>query len=145
MHRAGPAVSWLAYAGARPTSWPGPPRAAASVSPPSLPSRAPPPKSSRTLRQRREEVLHRRVAIAERLGALARDWYPTVAAIDEALQIENRKVEVLSKVGAGRSTFALESWVPSRDVPRLETVIQDRSAEAGRTSTRSRRARSLRR
>ena len=83
-----------------------------------------------TLRQRREEVLHRRVAIAERLGALARDWYPTVAAIDEALQIENRKVEVLSKVGAGRSTFALESWVPSRDVPRLETVIQ--SVSGGR-------------
>lgn len=76
------------------------------------------------LRQRRQEIFHRRVAIAERLGALARDWYPMVAAIDEALQVENRKVEVLSKVGAGRSTFALEAWVPSRDVPRLEMVLQ---------------------
>jgi V/A-type H+/Na+-transporting ATPase subunit I len=76
------------------------------------------------LRRQRTEVLHRRVAIAERLGALARDWYATVAAIDEALQVENRKVEVLSKLGAGRSTFALEAWVPSRDVARLESVIQ---------------------
>jgi len=83
------------------------------------------------LRQHREEILHRRVAIAERLGAIARDWYPTIAAIDEALQVENRKVEVLSKLGAGRSTFALEAWVPSRDVARLETVVQ--SVSGGRS------------
>ncbi len=82
------------------------------------------------LRQRREEHLRRRVAIAERLGAIAREWYPTVAAIDEALQIENRKVEVLSKLGAGRSTFALEAWVPRRNVARFERVIQ--SVSGGR-------------
>jgi V/A-type H+/Na+-transporting ATPase subunit I len=76
------------------------------------------------LRHRHEEIFRRRVAIAERLGALARDWYSTVAAIDEALQIENRKVEVLAKLGAGRSTFALEAWVPRRDVPRFELVLQ---------------------
>ncbi|MGI0130373.1 MAG: V-type ATP synthase subunit I [Thermoplasmata archaeon] len=77
-----------------------------------------------TVRQRREEVLRRRAAIAERLAALAREYYPSVALIDEALQIENRKVEVLSRLGAGRSTFALEAWVPTRDLGRLETVIQ---------------------
>jgi V/A-type H+/Na+-transporting ATPase subunit I len=82
------------------------------------------------LRGRREEIRRRRVAIAERLGALARDWYPTVAAIDEALQVENRKVEVLSKLGAGRATFALEAWVPTRDLARLETIVQ--SASGGR-------------
>ncbi len=89
-----------------------------------------PTEETAALRQRHEEILHRRVAIAERLGALARDWYPLVAAIDEALQVENRKVEVLSKLGAGRSTFALEAWVPTRDVARLETVVQ--SASGGR-------------
>jgi V/A-type H+/Na+-transporting ATPase subunit I len=82
------------------------------------------------LRQRGEEIRHRRVAIAERLGAIARDWYPLVAAIDEALQVENRKVEVLSKLGAGRSTFALEAWVPTRDMARLSTIVQ--SASGGR-------------
>jgi V/A-type H+/Na+-transporting ATPase subunit I len=79
------------------------------------------------LRRRRDEIARRRVAIAERLGALARDWYPTIAAIDEALQVENRKVEILAKVGAGRSTFALEGWVPSRDVPRLASVVESTS------------------
>ena len=89
-----------------------------------------PPQELAVVRQRREEIVRRRGAIAERLGGIARDWYPTVAAIDEALQIENRKVEVLSKLGAGRSTFALEAWVPRRDVARFDSVVQ--SASGGR-------------
>jgi V/A-type H+-transporting ATPase subunit I len=89
-----------------------------------------PPEEAAALRRRREEIVRGRAVIAERLGAIARDWYPTVAAIDEALQIENRKVEVLSKLGAGRSTFALEAWVPTRDVARLESIVQ--SVSGGR-------------
>jgi len=81
-------------------------------------------------RTRREEIVRRRVAIVERLGAIAREWYPTIAAIDEALQVENRKVEVLAKLGAGRSTFALEAWVPNRDLARLASIVD--SATGGR-------------
>ncbi len=76
------------------------------------------------LAARRAEVVRRRVEIAERLGALSRDWYSPVAAIDEALTVENRKVEALQKLGAGRLCFALEAWVPDRDVARLESVVQ---------------------
>ncbi|HTW40675.1 MAG TPA: V-type ATP synthase subunit I [Thermoplasmata archaeon] len=75
------------------------------------------------LRPRRNEIISRRTAIAVRLGEISAAWYPTVAAIDEALQIENRKVEVLTKLGASRSTFALEAWVPARDVARLQQVV----------------------
>ncbi len=72
---------------------------------------------------RRTAVL-RRAEIAARLGAIAAQWYGTIAAIDEALQIEVRKVEVLSKLGAGRATFAMEAWVPARDVGRLEALVR---------------------
>jgi V/A-type H+/Na+-transporting ATPase subunit I len=89
-----------------------------------------PPDELAVARRRREEIVRRRATIAERIGALARDWYPTVAAIDEALQVENRKLEVLSKLGAGRTVFALEAWVPTRDVRRLESVVQ--SVSGGR-------------
>ncbi|MGA9839798.1 MAG: V-type ATPase 116kDa subunit family protein, partial [Thermoplasmata archaeon] len=83
------------------------------------------PREEATLaRTRRAAVVERRVAIAERLGALSRDWYGPVAAIDEALQVESRKVEVLSKLGAGRSMFALEAWVPTREIRRLESIVQ---------------------
>ncbi|MGP8078233.1 MAG: V-type ATP synthase subunit I [Thermoplasmata archaeon] len=73
---------------------------------------------------RRREVVDRRVAIAERLGAISRDWYATVRAIDEALAIENRKLEALQKFGSGRVAFAVEAWIPHRDLPRLETVVR---------------------
>ncbi len=75
------------------------------------------------LRVRRNEIERRRGEIADRLGRIAREWYPTVAAIDEALEIENRKSEVLAKLGASRATFALEAWVPARDVDRLKSVL----------------------
>ncbi|MGB6500433.1 MAG: V-type ATPase 116kDa subunit family protein [Thermoplasmata archaeon] len=76
-----------------------------------------------TLRARRATVVERRVAIATRLGAISRDWYSTVRALDEALAIENRKLEALQKFGSGRVAFAVEAWIPSRDVPRLETAL----------------------
>ncbi len=75
-------------------------------------------------------ITQRRGEIDQRLRAISSEWYATVAAIGEALDIENRKVEVLAKLGAGRETFALEAWVPKRDVDRLRGVIQ--TATAGR-------------
>ena len=77
-----------------------------------------------------QKIDGRRAEIRDRLAAIARDWYPLVAAIDEALEIENRKSEVLQKLGASRSAFALESWIPARDVERLKAVVS--RAVAGR-------------
>ncbi len=81
-------------------------------------------------RARRDAIDRRRAEIDERLRTIAGAWYPTVAAIDEALEIENRKAEVLAKLGASRATFALEAWVPQRDVDRLRSVVA--AATAGR-------------
>jgi V/A-type H+/Na+-transporting ATPase subunit I len=89
------------------------------------------PEEASDLRARLEAITARRAAIAERLTAIAREWYPTVAAIEEALAVENRKAEVLAKLGASRSVFALEAWVPARDVERLKSVLQN--ATDGRT------------
>ena len=79
---------------------------------------------SAVLGARRSAILERRAAIAGRLRAIAKDWYPTVAAIDEALTIENRKLEIFSRLGAGRAVFALEAWVPTADVPRLRSIVE---------------------
>ncbi len=76
-------------------------------------------------RARLDAIGDRRREIAERLHAIAEEWYPTVAAVDEALEIENRKSEVLAKLGASRATFALEAWVPTRDVERLRKVVAE--------------------
>jgi len=79
------------------------------------------------LGRRLEEIARRREQIHERLVAISKEWYPTVAAVVEALEVENRKVEVLTKLGASGSAFALEAWVPKRDVPRLRAVLEEAS------------------
>jgi V/A-type H+/Na+-transporting ATPase subunit I len=73
------------------------------------------------------EITRRRAAIAERLHEISLEWYPLVSAVGEALEIENRKAEVVAKLGASRSAFALEAWVPGRDVDRLATVLERES------------------
>ena len=77
------------------------------------------------------EIAQRRAAIAERLHEISLEWYPLVSAIGEALEIENRKSEVVSKLGASHTAFALEAWVPDRDVEMLTKVLERESG--GRT------------
>jgi V/A-type H+-transporting ATPase subunit I len=89
------------------------------------------PEELETLKQRAIEIVRRRAEIHSRLVALSLDWYPLVSAIAEALEIENRKAEVVSKLGASQTAFALEAWVPDRDVARLESVVDRESG--GRT------------
>ncbi len=76
------------------------------------------------LEARRTEIDGRRGEIRARLSEVAAAWYPTVAAVVEALDVENRKVEVLTRLGATGATFALEAWVPKRDAARLRSVIE---------------------
>ncbi len=75
------------------------------------------------LAKRREEVARRRTEIHGLLAKISAEWYPTIAAIAEALEVENRKTEVLSKLGASRSVFALEAWVPRRDLDRFRAAL----------------------
>jgi V/A-type H+/Na+-transporting ATPase subunit I len=75
-------------------------------------------------RARSLEILGRREAITARLDLISQAWYPLVSAIGEALEIENRKAEVVTRLGASRAAFALEAWVPERDVGQLEEVVQ---------------------
>jgi V/A-type H+-transporting ATPase subunit I len=75
------------------------------------------------LTQQLRQVEQRLAAIQARLSEIARRWYPTILAFEEALTIENRKLEVYTKLGAGASTFVLEGWVPVRDRARLEKAL----------------------
>jgi len=84
------------------------------------------------LRARLSEIDHRQAEIADRLASLSREWYPRIAAIAEALEIENRKFDVYSRLGSSDRGFVLQGWVPSRDVPALRATlvaaVQDRAA-----------------
>jgi V/A-type H+/Na+-transporting ATPase subunit I len=69
------------------------------------------------------DVEGRLAGIRERLAALAREWYPLVATLEEAFAIENRKLEVVPKFGAGAQVFALEGWVTVPTRPAMERAL----------------------
>ncbi|HYK94045.1 MAG TPA: V-type ATP synthase subunit I [Thermoplasmata archaeon] len=82
------------------------------------------------LRSERDSARSHLEEIRARLDAIAREWYPGVAALEEALTIENRKLEVWTRLGAGQRTFALEGWVAKKDRVGVEAALAE--ATAGR-------------
>lgn len=76
------------------------------------------------LESRGKAVEARRQEIHHRLEEISVQWYPTVAALDEALSIQNRLFEVYTKLGSGDSTFAVEGWVPKRELARLTQAVE---------------------
>jgi V/A-type H+/Na+-transporting ATPase subunit I len=81
------------------------------------------------LRARLDAIDGRLGELRGELGTLARRWYPRVAALEEALAIENRKFEAWTRMGAGRSSFALEGWVPERHLAVLEGVLRQQTGD----------------
>jgi V/A-type H+-transporting ATPase subunit I len=75
------------------------------------------------LRGERDRIDRRLAEIRARLGEIANAWYPKIAALEEALAIENRKFEAWSRMGAGSVTFALEGWVPRRSLPQVRAAL----------------------
>ncbi|HKV89840.1 MAG TPA: V-type ATPase 116kDa subunit family protein, partial [Thermoplasmata archaeon] len=76
------------------------------------------------LNARLQEVDARLGEIRDRLAAIAGEWYPRVAALEEGFEIENRQLEVHSRLGASKQLFALEGWVPKRDLSRVSATVR---------------------
>ncbi|MCI4370134.1 MAG: hypothetical protein L3J81_02245, partial [Thermoplasmata archaeon] len=72
---------------------------------------------------REAEIDRRQTEIAARLAAISAAWYPRLAATAEALEIENRKFDVYSRLGSSDRGFVLQGWVPTRDVAALRTTL----------------------
>lgn len=74
--------------------------------------------------QRLEETGRELELIRSALMEIAREWYPKVLPIEEELLIEARKAEVAGRLGRSRSSFALEGWIPTKELPRLRAALQ---------------------
>jgi V/A-type H+-transporting ATPase subunit I len=92
---------------------------------PKLPG--PPSEERPRLEAQRAAIDQRLAEIQARLAALSSEWFGTVAHVEEALTIENRKLEIYPKLAAGRDSFAVEGWVPKREIARLQAALQTAS------------------
>ncbi|MCI4321706.1 MAG: V-type ATP synthase subunit I [Thermoplasmata archaeon] len=73
---------------------------------------------------RQTEIDRRKSEIATRLSAISAEWYSRVAALTEALEIENRKFDVYTRLGSSDRGFVLQGWVPKRELPALRSALE---------------------
>ncbi|HZY70953.1 MAG TPA: V-type ATPase 116kDa subunit family protein [Thermoplasmata archaeon] len=72
------------------------------------------------LEAHRTETQARLAEIRARLAGIAGEWYAELAALEEGLTIENRKLELVPRLAAGETVFALEGWIPKARRAALE-------------------------
>lgn len=72
------------------------------------------------LEAHRAETRVRLAEIKARLAEIAHEWYGPLAALEEGLAIENRKLELVPRLAAGDRVFALEGWIPKARRTALE-------------------------
>jgi V/A-type H+-transporting ATPase subunit I len=61
--------------------------------------------------------------VSRKLLKISVEWYQKVLPIKEELEVEARKAEVIGRLGKSQTCFALEGWVPARELPRLNSEL----------------------
>ena len=61
----------------------------------------------------------------DHIDRLSTEYYPAISAIREQLDIEVRKQEITTKLGQSTFEVAIEGWIPSRRIDKVEAVISN--------------------
>ncbi|CAN5609084.1 V-type ATP synthase subunit I [soil metagenome] len=54
--------------------------------------------------------------IEDNLLAISNKYYSTLKAVEEQLEIENKKLEVIDNLGVTKDSFSLEGWIPTSKI-----------------------------
>jgi V/A-type H+-transporting ATPase subunit I len=62
--------------------------------------------------------------INKELTKISENHYATLIEVEEQLQIENKKLEVISNSGATKDAFAMEGWAPKSKLEQIESTLK---------------------
>lgn len=65
--------------------------------------------------------------VDEQLMEISKIHFTTLACVEEQLEIENKKLEVVENLGVSTDAFALEGWVPKSKIEELKTTLHKHS------------------
>jgi len=71
-----------------------------------------------------ENLNQRRKQINDELKKISEKHFTNLVEVDEQLQIENKKLEVISNLGVTRDAFAMEGWVPKSKISQIESTLK---------------------
>ena len=62
--------------------------------------------------------------IDKRLSEISEKHYADIVCVEEQLEIENKKLEVVDNLGVSSDAFALEGWMPKTKVEQVKTSLE---------------------
>jgi len=71
-----------------------------------------------------ENLNQRRKQINDELKKISEEYFANLVEVDEQLQIENKKLEVISNLGVTRDAFAMEGWAPKSKISQIESTLK---------------------
>lgn len=80
-----------------------------------------------SLKTKQADINKKIVEINTKLTEISGEHYADIACIEEQLEIENKKLEVVDNLGVTSDSFALEGWIPSSKVDQLKSAFDSHS------------------
>ena len=76
------------------------------------------------LKTKQSEISQKLKEVERQLGEISKAHYVNIVCIEEQLEIENRKLEVIDNLGVTSDSFALEGWIPKSKINQLRAIFE---------------------
>src|SRR5579864_5025987 len=76
------------------------------------------------LKAKHADISNKLKEVERQLGEISKSHYVNIVCIEEQLEIENKKLEVVDNLGVTSDSFALEGWIPKSKVDQLRTIFE---------------------
>ncbi|MGC1708931.1 MAG: V-type ATP synthase subunit I [Nitrosotalea sp.] len=85
------------------------------------------PELIQSLKNKQNEITQKINEIDKQLAEISKDNYVNIVCLEEQLEIENKKLEVVDNLGVTSDSFALEGWIPKSKVDQLKNGFDQHS------------------
>ena len=82
---------------------------------------------SQNLKNKQNEITQKINEIDKQLAEISKGHYVNITCLEEQLEIENKKLEVVDNLGVTSDSFALEGWIPKSKVSQLKNSFDQHS------------------
>jgi V/A-type H+-transporting ATPase subunit I len=76
------------------------------------------------LKEKYSEISQKLKEVEKLLDEISKTHYVNIICIEEQLEIENKKLEVIDGLGVTSDSFALEGWIPKSKINQLRDVFE---------------------
>ena len=76
------------------------------------------------LKEKHSEISKKLKEVEKLLGEISNAHYVNIVCIEEQLEIENKKLEVIDGLGVTSDSFALEGWIPKSKINQLKEIFE---------------------